>query len=395
MRLAWFRAPTPPDAYPLDEVDGLIHALASEHELHVVTSAHAHDFVWRHFRVPYDVCVFELDNTSAHAFMWPYLLHYGGVLLLRARTLHDSRADTLIREGRSDDYVAEFMFNEGHPPYLAHRQLYASAAAWAMLRVPLVASRLTVVSHAGIAEALQDEYPEARVRYAPLPVRELQPEKTPAPPTAGGGVIFGVTSADRVDLARRAFSHARETGAAARLLIDAPDHVVRQADVILTLPCSGYGGPQTVAIAAMACGKAVVVPETDVSADWPVLDPQTWHPRAFATDAPVGVSIDPRDEEHSLALAMRRLAADTALRIRLGEAGRAWWRAHATVARAAETWRSIVREAATLNRPTRPSNWPAHLDADATCRTREILEGFGVRVDPYPTGISGGAPPLL
>jgi hypothetical protein len=91
--------------------------------------------------------------------------------------------------------------------------------------------------------------------------------------------------------------------------------------------------------------------------------------------------VDPRDEEHSLSLALRRLASDSSLRGELGRAAQAWWRQHATVDHAARAWRSIIEEAATLTPPQRPANWPRHLTADGTERAREILGEFGTSVD--------------
>jgi hypothetical protein len=131
----------------------------------------------------------------------------------------------------------------------------------------------------------------------------------------------------------------------------------------------------------MAAGKAVVVFETEHTAGWPALDPQTWQPRGWTDETPVVVSIDPRDEEHSLALALRRLSIDAPLRHQLGTAARAWWQRHATLDHALHAWRSILAEAATLTPPPRPPNWPRHLIADGTERARELLREFGATVD--------------
>ncbi|MGH9255193.1 MAG: glycosyltransferase [Vicinamibacterales bacterium] len=368
MRLAWFHARTAASAHPCDDTAGLLRALGAEHELHTFTSTNAHDFMRTGARAPYDVCVFELDDTPAHAFIWPYLLHHAGVLLLRTRTLHDSRAHALVDAARLEDYVAEFTFSEGHPPRLAQGQPYLYGDGRPMLRVPLLAARLAVLPQQGVAQALQEEYPEARIRYAPVPVQPVQPllqahglQQVPGP-----DVTFGVLSTDRVEVARRVVARARETGAAAALVVNGPERVLQQADVLLLLQWPGFGEPQQLAVSAMAGGKPVVVLETEGSADWPVLDPQTWRPRGFAATAPIGVSLDLRDEEHSLILAVRRLAADVELRRRLGAAGQAWWRAHATVDRAAEVWRRLLREAAVLDPPPRPATWPAHLNAERT-----------------------------
>jgi len=387
MTLAWFRPSTltrgaraGDEADPLDETACLVAELRSAHEIDVFTGATAHDFVWKHVRTPYELCVFELDNTLRHAFIWPYLLQYGGIVFLRALTLHDSRADALAREGRRHDYAAEFAFNEGHPPSRPSVPPYYYPGTWPMLRIPLLASRAVVVPHRGMAAALQAEYPEARIRHAPLGVRQVQdtPRVQQGPDSS---VAFGVPSTGRVDVARRALARALDEGAAATLLVDGPERVLHDADVVVALTWPSVGEPQTLALAAMAAGKPVIAGETGLTADWPALNPQTWQPRPFTPGTPIAVSIDLRDEEHSLAVAMRRLSLDHALRARLGDAARTWWRTHATARVAADAWERILREAVPVDRPPRPADWPAHLHADGTERARAMLEELGVSVD--------------
>jgi hypothetical protein len=361
MRVAWFRPTLPDAAHRLDDSAALIAELRSTYEIAIVTEASAHDFVWQHFRRPYDLCVFELDNTVAHQFIWPYLLHYGGVLMLRTLTFSDSRADALVREGREADFRAEVTFNGG----------------WRLLRVPLMASRLAVVPHAATADVLQEDYPEARVRYAPTGVHEVQQVQR----ADGAAVTFGLLSG-AIEVAQRAMRRACDAGAAAVLLTDpSPEHVLHAADVVLALRWPTFGEPHTPALAGMAAGKPVVVLETETAADWPALDPQTWQPRGLAGERAAVVSIDPRDEEHSLMLAIRGLSADRALRDQLAAAAFDWWRAHATVRHAAEAWQRILAEAATLEPPPRPADWPPHLSADGTEEAREILREIGVSVD--------------
>jgi hypothetical protein len=130
----------------------------------------------------------------------------------------------------------------------------------------------------------------------------------------------------------------------------------------------------------MAGGKPTIVAETYSTADWPALDPQTWRVRDQARTAndPVVVSVDPRDEEHSLVLALRRLATDARLRADLGRSARAWWAAHATIDHAVAGWLSVLNDAATLPVPARPDGWPAHLHADGSRLTRQILAECGL-----------------
>ena len=384
MKLAWFRANTPPPARPLDDTGALIAQLRSMHEIEVFTAGNAHDFVWKHSRAPYDLSVYELDNTPAHAFIWPYLLHYGGVLQLRTLILHDSRAAALLRAQRSRDYVAEFVFNHGPWPGRPPAVPPAYPGDWPMLRVPLLASRVAVVSHPPTAAALQQAHPGACVRFARTGVMETQEvqEDEGVRKVQGMPVTFGTIPADRLDVVRRAMARARQAGTSAELIADAsPERLLQAADVIVSLPWPSFGEPQTPALSAMAAGKPVIVLETVATADWPALDAHTWRPRGPTADAPIAVSIDPRDEEHSLMLAIRRLSTDVTLRAQLGDAAHDWWRTHATPGHAAEDWGRILAEAALLDPPARPADWPGHLTADGTERAREILDGCGVTVD--------------
>ncbi len=381
MKLAWFRADTPPPASPLDDCGALIAQLRSTHEIEVFTATNAHDFVWKDFRAPYDLSVYELDNTPAHAFIWPYLLHYGGVLQLRTLILHDSRAAALLRVQRTQDYVAEFMFNHGPWPGRPPAVPPAYPGDWPMLRVPLLASRVSVVSHPSAATALQQAHPEARIRYAAAGVQGVH-EVQKVREGEGTPVTFGAIPTDRRDVLRRAMARARQAGASAELVADAsPERLLQDADVIVSLPWPSFGEPQTPALATIAAGKPVIVLESVSAADWPALDPQTWRPRGLTADAPIAISIDPRDEEHSLVLAIRRLSADATLRAQLGDAAHDWWRTHATPGHAAEDWERILAEAALLQPPARPTDWPGHLTADGTEHARKILDEFSVTVD--------------
>jgi hypothetical protein len=138
-------------------------------------------------------------------------------------------------------------------------------------------------------------------------------------------VRFGALPDARADVLRRALARACQAGAFAALVADGPpDHVLQEADVVVSLPWPVTNEPQTSVLAAMAACKPVIVLETTSTAEWPALDPQTWRPRGFGKDAPIVVSLDPRDEEHSLVLAIRRLSDDAALRTRLGDAAHAW-----------------------------------------------------------------------
>jgi hypothetical protein len=334
MRIAWFRDTAPEVANPLDDTAPLIEELRAAHEIEVILERGAHDFVWKHFLRPWDLCVYELDSTRAHQFVRAYLLNYPGVLLLRSTDVPQ-------------------------------------------VRVALFASRVIVASSTGGAELLRSMHPEVHVRVAPTGVAA-----GPASPGRNGSVTFAVF--DRRtrggDVVGRALQRARDAGAEFEVMTpDADANMLARCDVVIATGWPPLHRAAAAALAGMAAGKAVVAMETDATAGWPAIDPQTGRPRGLAaTGQPIAVTIDPRDEEHSLMLAIRRLSSDPSLRAQLGQAAHAWWKANATPGHAAAAWTQILEEAVRLSPPPRPEDWPAQFGADGTELAREILGEFGL-----------------
>lgn len=404
MRISWFRPAPAHPAERLDDIPPLLAALGHTHDIDVVTEADAHDFVWKQFREPNDVCVYEVGCSQAHRFIWPYLFHYPGVLLLRQTHLHDSRAASLEQDEQSADYAAEFLFNHGHPPRPVGRLL--PRGGWPMLRAPLLASRLAVVDDVDLVHVLQEEHPDARLRHVPLGVDagpwwesgrwvgsgavgdRPEPAMGSAPdiPAEPAAVRFAVFGDGRRGVVERALMRAAQAGEHVALVTDpSPAQALAQCDVVLALTWPAAGEPLTPALAGMAARKPVVTFEVEATAGWPALDPQTWRPRGVdSPGAPIVVSIDPRDDEHSLMVAMRRLGSDASLRASLADAGHAWWLAHGTLRHAADAWLRVLEEARSLTTPPHPPDWPAHLAADGTNRVRAILGEMGTSVDFLP-----------
>jgi glycosyltransferase involved in cell wall biosynthesis len=161
---------------------------------------------------------------------------------------------------------------------------------------------------------------------------------------------------------------------------------------------------------ALAAGRPTIITDLVHLADVPSLDPRTWtmnglwaldfglwedpgqldlrggvepgivpKPKAQSPKPdPVCVSLDIMDEDHSLRLAMRRLATDAALRARLGAAARAWWtREHAPAVMLAD-YRRAIENARARPAPWPPAGLPPHLRDDGDARLRTLLEPFGV-----------------
>jgi hypothetical protein len=136
----------------------------------------------------------------------------------------------------------------------------------------------------------------------------------------------------------------------------------------------------------MAAGKPTVIIDLAHLSDVPSLDPRTWQPNIPPHEAhdahPVAVAIDILDEDHSLRLAMRRLAQDASLRAVLGSA-RASTGRHTIRLRA---WRPTTGESS--RRPSRARSHPPrclHLLSEADQTLRELLTPFGLP-NPLKTG---------
>jgi glycosyltransferase involved in cell wall biosynthesis len=137
---------------------------------------------------------------------------------------------------------------------------------------------------------------------------------------------------------------------------------------------------------ALAAGRPTITMDLSHMADVPALDPRTWLPVHAArglTDppAPVTVGIDITDEQHSLRLALRRLATDADLRERLGRAAARYWEREHSVEGMVEDYRRVI--ALAITRPIPLPALPAHLLADGRRRLHELLGPFGFAADPW------------
>jgi hypothetical protein len=382
MRVAWFRPDSP--ANSTDDLAAVIAGLRDTHDVRVVDARAAHDFVWQAAQGAFELSVYELDDSLAHQYIWPYLLHYPGVVVLRTASLHHGRALGLVHQHRDADRDAEMAFTDGAGRTDAPWPLLRGA--WSTWRVPVLASPLTVVADDALAATVARDCPGARVVCVPTGVADPLAGAVAPGSRAGAPLRVLVCEDGAPGAVERAAARARQVGASAIEVVhvtSADPGAVRDADIIVATRWPSLGRPLRTALLGAAAGKAVVVAETESTAGWPSLDPQTWQPRALATgvsapDAAIAISIDPRDEEHSLVLALARLSGDAALRASLGSAARAWWEQHATVAHAVEAWKALLDEARTLPVPARPAGWPAHLDADGSGVATRILDEFDV-----------------
>jgi hypothetical protein len=389
----------------------------------------AHDYVWKRRRNAYDVTVFQLGNATCHDYMWAYLFRYPGMVVLHDAQLHQARALSLTRsQPRKEDYLEEFRANHPAAPpdvgYLVLARMMSGALyqMWPHIKLVVESARLTVVHGARVRDRLAQEYPCAlfdaiemgvadptcNVQGATCNVR-VQSAACSVPVQGACTVTAfgGVTPEKRLGPIVRAMAKARRRQPELRLVIvGAPsaDYDVMEdaarAGVADRVQVTGYvdDGDVPAFLAAadicaclrwptnretsaswlrcLAAGKPTLVTELAHLVDVPTIDPQTWRPRQASADTPVAVSIDVLDEEHSIQVALERLAADAQLRARLGAAARAWWDAHHRLETMADHYERVLTRAAAL--PAPKVLLPAHLTDDGTATAHQLADVMGV-----------------
>jgi glycosyltransferase involved in cell wall biosynthesis len=443
MRLAWFSPFAPVRSGIAACSADLVGALSSEHQIECFVDEplagsvlagwplrSAHEFVWRQRLSPYDLVVYQIGNSSHHDYQWPYVFRYPGLAVLHDAHLHHARAAVLLRARRVRDYRAEFAAN--HPdvnPDLAEVAVAGFDThlhyLCPMTRLVALASRLTAVHTPALAGQLREAAPGARIEAIRLghgvPVSAERAAGARAAIRSRHGipqeaVLFGafgaLTPEKRIPQILDAFAALLPYAPTARLLLagapaahydvradvalrglephvtltgyieddDELTETLAAADVALTLrwpTAREVSGPW---LRALAAGVPTVT--IDLAHTWhvPALDPRTWQPNLPGGAAPVTVAVDILDEDHSLRLAMRRLAADAALRESLGRDGRGYWEREHSVARMVEDYRRVLPLAAAA--PAPGAVLPPHLvyDGDAVLNALVAPFGLGTRI---------------
>ena len=108
----------------------------------------------------------------------------------------------------------------------------------------------------------------------------------------------------------------------------------------------------------------------------PGSDPGSRTPDPRVSADPVTVAIDILDEDHSLRLAMRRLATDPELRTSLGHAGQRYWEREHSVTSMLDDYERVLAEAAKL--PVPDVALPDHLVTDGDRLLNAVLDEFGL-----------------
>jgi glycosyltransferase involved in cell wall biosynthesis len=387
----------------------------------------AHDFLWRHGQYQYDLAVYQLGNSRLHQFIWPYVWQVPGLVVLHDARLHHARGHAWLSRKAPRGYRAEFGWSEpAVAPAAAELAIAGYGGAyyylWPMVRAVVESARVVAAHSGGAVAELAERYPAARLRHialgegsGALPSTDIAAKARTRFSISADAVVFGVfgglTHEKRVLPVLRAFStlvhrtepvhlllagepdpsldlaavindlglapHVTTTG---RLEDAAFDEAIAVADVSINLRWPSaleVSGPW---LRALAAARPTIVLDLIHLSHLPTLDPRTWQlhvpaPAGRTTREAVAIAIDILDEEHSLILAMRRLAFDADLRARLGTSGRAYWQSEHTVARMADDYDEAMAEAVTT---PAPAPLPSPFRPDPAAHARELVARFGV-----------------
>jgi glycosyltransferase involved in cell wall biosynthesis len=125
----------------------------------------------------------------------------------------------------------------------------------------------------------------------------------------------------------------------------------------------------------LAAGRPTISTDLVHTVDIPTLDPRSWSVLTPGDAKPVGVSIDILDEEHSLKLAIRRLATDDKLRAMLGANARQLWAERFRLEQMAAGYQQVIAQA--LRTPARSSvhdSLPRHLRSNGAEHAEALIK---------------------
>ncbi len=181
-------------------------------------------------------------------------------------------------------------------------------------------------------------------------------------------------------------------------------------DISLNLRWPTAGETSGPWLRALAAGLPTIVTDLVHQANVPSLDPRTWTVNAagdrdsrlairdsrfgirdsrfaIGDSDPITIAGDVLDEDHSLRVAMRRLARDADLRAQLGAKAREWWRHEHSVELMVDDYLRVIHAAAA--RPVPDVDLPAHMAPAGTRLLHELSAPFGDPVTGRIRGISG------
>jgi glycosyltransferase involved in cell wall biosynthesis len=370
----------------------------------------AEAFLQRHDARPYDLAIYQMGNSRAHAFLYPLLARVPGLLVLHDLVLHHARAQAFLESPEALAYKARPSDARLRERLRRRLQAYSDEVAYTypaqagrldethlatigdllpyaypLFRLPVEASRLTAAHNDFVVAAVRDEVPEAEAVRIPMPV-----EGAAVDPGAVGALrerygigpgdfvvgAFGLLTREKgIETVARAVARATAALPRMRLLLVGPvpdrsrlETTLARAGVLRQTVVTGrvpfWTLPAHIEAADLVAHfRYPTARETSaallrvLAQGRPTLISDLEHLADVPDDAVLRADVT--DEEGELTRAILRLSDDLRSRVRLGQRARAFVkRAHAP-ARCLEGYEAAI-EAARGRPDPRPGAWPAH-----------------------------------
>ncbi len=145
----------------------------------------ASEFVWRNLQKPYAVNVYQMGNNTCHAYMYPYLFQYPGILVLHDYNLHHSRLKMAVDMHKLDEYGTEiaYCYPGEKGKVLADTVISGMGSRFQYFKfsynkILIDASLLTAVHSTYVKEIIEKEAPAAQVAKITMGVPVIKPGKS-------------------------------------------------------------------------------------------------------------------------------------------------------------------------------------------------------------------------
>jgi glycosyltransferase involved in cell wall biosynthesis len=353
-RLAFF-GPLPPTPSGISDYDEELLELLREHfDIDVYVDGtpmqpgafHYSRFTINHRKRAYDLPVYQMGNSMLHEYMYGFLFHYPGALVLHDYCLHFSRAKMLLTGENEDEYLQEVTCVHPDTPALGRTVWRGMAGNLLLYYFPLaglaVRSSLATGAHTSYVVERLSEAGHAAIKI-PMSVR-IRPAAPVPPPEYPGKLVvasFGlVTREKRLSPVLAALAELRcfyphlkylvvgEIAAHYNFLREVEDaglsgvvevtgrvdsgrfhSLLQRADIVVNLRYPSAGEMSATLLRALAYGK-------------PVLMSRLLQWQEIPEDAVM--KIRPDRELEDVFEALWRLIENPFLRIALGNRARAW-----------------------------------------------------------------------
>jgi glycosyltransferase involved in cell wall biosynthesis len=367
-------------------------------------------FLSSHAEQPYDLAIYQVGNSPAHAYLYPLMARVPGLVVLHELVLHHSRARTFLDSPEAAEYRADPGDTEARDAaarirsrYLDElRYTYPAQAdrlfetqlgtmgsllpyAYPLCRMPLEAARLVAAHNEFMVRAIEEEAPGVAAVRIPMavaarsvgayPVASLRARFGLGPDDVVVGAFGLLTREKQIETVARAVARAASIMPRLRLLLVGPspdalalDDMLRRVGVrdrtivtdrvpFWTLPAHMEAADLVVHLRYPTARETSAALLRVLAQGRPTILSDLEHWADVPEDAVVRVDLT--DEEGAVARALLQLARDGERRQRLGVRARAFVRQeHSPAACRAGYESAIAMAAAWPDPPAHP--WPAH-----------------------------------